>query len=381
MLDLTANSAARLPRAAMTRTPISEISSAHLDAIRGLAALAVFLGHWRSFWWPHYSQGATSLLAKLGYFITGFPHQAVIVFFVLSGYLVGGSVLRSIDKWQWRPFLIARLARLWVVLIPALGVGYFLDSWGIILFNTPFYIGDSVPIYWNVSERLGIQNLICNIFFIQTIACQPLGTNGVLWSLANEFWYYVIFPLLTLAMYGNFPKKLRAAYFGLALVIMVFVGWKIIFLFPIWLMGAAITMAPQALFTKRILAVTQFSAFLLLVCFAILSRKFEGILTDFPLGLAFSFFVWTILQSSGSAQRNYKVISEFLSAISYSLYLCHLPALVFISSFLMGTHLNNTEKSLVSLVTVFIYSLIFYSIFERQTPHFRRLISSLLPGK
>jgi peptidoglycan/LPS O-acetylase OafA/YrhL len=34
-----------------------------------------------------------------------------------------------------------------------------------------------------------------NLAFLQTIAVPIFGTNGPMWSLANEFWYYLIFPL------------------------------------------------------------------------------------------------------------------------------------------------------------------------------------------
>jgi peptidoglycan/LPS O-acetylase OafA/YrhL len=68
-------------------------------------------------------------LIAAAYLITGLGHQWVIVFFVLSGYLVGGSVLRSVavNHWSWRVYLLNRLTRLYAVLIPALVFGGLLD--------------------------------------------------------------------------------------------------------------------------------------------------------------------------------------------------------------------------------------------------------------
>lgn len=71
---------------------ISPRTSTHLDLIRGLSALAVMSGH-----------------------------EAVMVFFVLSGFFIGTSVLESFRerRWSWRAYLINRLTRLQLVLVPA----------------------------------------------------------------------------------------------------------------------------------------------------------------------------------------------------------------------------------------------------------------------
>jgi len=53
-------------------------------------------------------------------------------FLVMSGYLVGGSVLRSrkAGRWSWRSYLLGCLSRLYVVLLPALLLGGLIDWFG-----------------------------------------------------------------------------------------------------------------------------------------------------------------------------------------------------------------------------------------------------------
>ena len=41
-----------------------------------------------------------------------------------------------------------------------------------------------------------------NLVFLQTILVPTYGTNALLWSLANEFWYYMLFPLLAVLIHG-----------------------------------------------------------------------------------------------------------------------------------------------------------------------------------
>ena len=115
------------------RTP-PRTASVHLDALRGIAAVGVCLSHLRDFFFVDYPHPAhKNLLLAAIHLVSGLRHQWVIVFFVLSGYLVGGSVLRSmaLGRWSWREYLLNRLTRLYIVLVPALVLGGLLDATGI----------------------------------------------------------------------------------------------------------------------------------------------------------------------------------------------------------------------------------------------------------
>jgi len=105
--------------------------SVHLDALRGFAAFSVLLNHLRDALFVDYQAVARhNPFTSAAYLLSGLGRQWVIVFFVLSGYLVGGSVLRSVGsgKWSWRSYLLARLSRLYVVLLHALLLGGALEG-------------------------------------------------------------------------------------------------------------------------------------------------------------------------------------------------------------------------------------------------------------
>ena len=82
-------------------TSMSPQFSGFLDFIRWMAALLVVLQHIRYLWFAEYAdiQNKT-ILFKLFYFLTGFGSEAVMVFFVLSGFLVGGGGLKKIQGWK-----------------------------------------------------------------------------------------------------------------------------------------------------------------------------------------------------------------------------------------------------------------------------------------
>jgi len=87
-----------------------------------------------------HQDGATRLL----YLVTGLGHEAVMVFFVLSGFLISLSVFRSLQagRWNWLAYTLSRLTRLYVVLVPALILCTLWDMCGTWLFsNAGVYMG------------------------------------------------------------------------------------------------------------------------------------------------------------------------------------------------------------------------------------------------
>src|SRR5437870_4126829 len=111
----------------------------HFDVVRGFAALTVVVGHIRGLFFANWvslpSYSRTPVL-NLFYFLTGLGRQAVMVFFVLSGFFIGWSVISSVrsGRWSWRGYLVRRLTRLGIVLVPALLLTALWDLAGIGLF-------------------------------------------------------------------------------------------------------------------------------------------------------------------------------------------------------------------------------------------------------
>ena len=112
--------------------------------MRAVAAVLVLIGHWRNAFFVDFANvHSFRTIALILYIITGAGHQAVIIFFVLSGYLVGGTTLRSLQggEWSWKRYLTHRLVRLSVVLIPALLLGLFWDTLGVKMALSPDLYG------------------------------------------------------------------------------------------------------------------------------------------------------------------------------------------------------------------------------------------------
>jgi peptidoglycan/LPS O-acetylase OafA/YrhL len=175
----------------------------HLDLVRGLAAIAVCAGRLRFFLfvdWPQI-EGTVTGLDFIVYFCTSLGHQAVIAFFVVSGILEGGIIAASCAKGAWSVtgYAFRRIARLETVLIPALHLTLFWDNLGNILTNGVGYDGSLYQVA-NSGPSIdtplanGLIPFLGNVTFLMTIKVPVYGTNGPLWSLANDFLVLRDFP-------------------------------------------------------------------------------------------------------------------------------------------------------------------------------------------
>lgn len=359
----------------------------HLDCLRGLAALLVVVEHLRAFLFvPFVQLKAPGILTKGFYFVTGLGHQAVMIFFVLSGYLVGGSVITALQtgKWSWREYLLRRMTRLWVVLIPALLLTLLWDKLGYAHAPTG-YEGAYREIYnsgptqggpadWSLASFCG------NLFFLQTILVPCFGTNSPLWSLANEFWYYLLFPLgLTILVAGKWRDRVIALI--LVAYIVSFLPKSILLGGVIWLLGAGvffliskdsiktIAVHPHLLITGLLLTIGSLLA-------SRTGRMGEG--ADLAIGVCCSVLV-VGLAARVSTNQFYDIISAGISEISYTLYLVHFPLLAYLFFVLFqGKQVTPTPMTsfwfIGGLGLTIAYSVVIWSLFERNTDRLRKSI-------
>lgn len=203
-----------------------------ISLLRGLAALQVAAAHLRARAYPGFAtvENPPWLFQGLA-FSTGFAYLAVIVFFVLSGWLVGGSFLDKLDADRaFQHYAIDRLSRLWVVLVPTFVL--------VLLAGAALGVLDANRMSFAASEPYSVTAFIGNMFGLQTIFVPEFGGNFPLWSLANETWYYLLFPLLVLVLRGSTLTARTVAVLAIAAIVQ-FLHGAIVLYFSIWLLGAA----------------------------------------------------------------------------------------------------------------------------------------------
>jgi peptidoglycan/LPS O-acetylase OafA/YrhL len=378
-----------------------ESPSVHLDALRGFAAFAVLLNHLRDALFVDYEAIARhNPLTSAAYLASGLGRQSVIVFFVLSGYLVGGSVLRSVRSgaWSWRAYLLARLSRLYVVLLPALLLGGAFDWLGMHMAGTEaVYSGNSGmhALVVNVHSVLTWPILAANGLFLQTIRLPGMGanpvptfgSNGALWSLSYEFWYYLAFPPLVFLLARSQSLKMRVLSCLGLLAWGWFVGLNIFLLGLTWLMGALITFLPAFPARRRWMRGVAIVLSLVLFGAGLVENKLLGSRrSDLVLGLAVTALIWVTLHCATAPLPAFYVhIARRAAHSSYTLYLVHLPMLIFLKATL---HLSRAYPGwhayLVGaavLAAILLYAQLVYEAFEKNTDRVRRWIRPYVMGR
>lgn len=363
---------------------ISRGLSDFLNYARFTAAFLVVLGHVRSFLYPPFAEYPFhTTLSRTFYFVTGFGHEAVMVFFVISGFLVGGRVLYGYQhgSFRWRRYFLDRASRLYIVLVPALIFGLIVDSFGLHNFGFPLYtqgqdLGIAV-VSKNIEQSISVEIFFGNLFMLQTIFFSTFGSNAPLWSLANEFWYYLLFPVLLSSFYSRGFKRL--VYATIAFIMFYFLPLPMLCLFGVWLLGVPLSYCSR--FKVPIyLGIFIFTFVFVAVRFDLFANLSVPYLNEYLIGAGFFFFLLAF--SKIDRPLLFSKIMKHLADFSYSLYLTHFPVLILVAA-VLNSHKIGAMHPPNSLTAVFFASLTFGLILfsylfslatERHTSQLRALL-------
>lgn len=339
---------------------IDEKSSIFLDTLRILASLTVFYFHAYDQWNKLAENQEHSVLYNVA-------HGAVIVFFVLSGYVIAYTTTnRNRGEIQ---YASARLGRLYSVLVPALFITALLTV-------IAKYFDPNLMNSYSRGETW--PRLFVSAFFLNEVwflsAAPPI--NGPLWSLSFEFWYYVIFGLF-LYRNNNWPS-----YF-IIVVACLFAGPKILLLMPVWIFGnlayhiarIRVNTWPIWLLVFTFISIAIFLVILLPLMPFVAGTSplfFAGqFVTDWAVGLFVALALALLplaanLPKKEKSKRLYNLYRKFAD-ITFPIYILHFPLLVTFRS-IFGTDYFNLSQMWVAIFT----TLTLCIVFGLFTEHYRR---------
>ncbi|MBP1202253.1 peptidoglycan/LPS O-acetylase OafA/YrhL [Duganella sp. 1411] len=188
--------------------------SIYLDLVRVLAALAVIVYH---------SNFRLLTTEKLPFSNHG--HAAVIVFFVLSGYVI--AYITSERENTPVSYWSSRLSRFYSLALPVVLLTPLLDLAGEAL-APQFYTGGTT------TYGLAWLRILTSLTFLNEVWLVSIMSfsNVPYWSLCYEFWYYVLFAIVTFTA-GRTRVLLAGA-------VMLLLGPKILLLAPAWVAGVVL---------------------------------------------------------------------------------------------------------------------------------------------
>lgn len=343
---------------------ISRSASLSLDLLRAAAASTVVVYHTA---WLGLDDGTLSFMTlKVG-------HSAVIVFFVLSGFVIAASTRRDHSALD---YAIKRFARVYSVALPAvllmIGLSYF-SLWRGITPPDGYELRQPVAYF-------GLHMLFGGDLWSLAI---PAFSIGPYWSLNYEVWYYVFFA-------AAFFTHGVTRYLAMALVLLV-MGPKIAILLPAWLAGVATYHLSRRRTLPRGLAraVAAVSLVLLLaftdsawdqatdVASAAIAawipfplRLSQWFLGDYVRCVPTCLLIWSLCSAEIPWPGWLARWGKALASVSFSLYLLHYPLMTFLRGNIAG------PGPLVAVLAV-LCALGFGMVFEPQRDRIRRLLTGV----
>lgn len=305
-----------------------------LDALRGAAALAVVGHHFASFF-VELVKPTGVILVPLNT-LRAFGHPAVILFFVLSGFVLSLAFSKSKDR-DYRPYLIKRTFRIYPAYLAAMALSMLAlaivipastDSLGPYLQN-----GQPIlPDFWSLIRSASL------IFAFH----HDDKLNIVMWSLVHEMRFSILFPAMfflcnrwpivfasaTALLYGSANLALRGlGYHPDFFLGDTFLVSLLITLFYLPCFAIGMLLARWSL--RRELPEVNLIAELIIILFALLAFRLN--IDDGVTALASGLLIIVALKDTRLGWFLKLRAMTFIGKISYSLYLVHFLILFYIS--------------------------------------------------
>lgn len=356
----------------------------NMHILRGVAAMYVVIYHAKFILWcggSYYVEqvpmSSWSILDKLFFALDMFSsagREMVFIFFLLSGFFISFSLQYS--KYSYIQFLKIRILRIYMPFVGSLFLA-FLFFFLALQINPEIFIENSV-LQLNAELFESLQNFniqsFSKSFFMTREGKSFFGFNNVYWSLAYEMLFYFIIGLLI-------SKKKRLTFGLVSILIYLFIritGIQITFgrvifdYFIFFGIGILIHLFIEKYENKLLrikinkyiidgISLASFGGIVLS-----LKLNFSEIITELITVLFSIAMIYRLLIFDLKSNLITKTLN-FLGNISYSLYLCHIPFLLFVYA-LISSYLGEViwiERSyywIFSLISIFICLPLYYFV-------------------
>jgi peptidoglycan/LPS O-acetylase OafA/YrhL len=293
--------------------------SLYLDLIRFTAAVLVLVLH-------YVQHGVVN--ARVAAFLPELGREAVMIFFVLSGFVIAYTT--EVKRQTLKQYAVARAARIYSVALPLL-LAAFLIVFVVRSTATAelknFYQLDKAYLY------IPFHLLFLGEFWGLSEAPPWLLQY---WSLSYEVWFYVLFAVV------YYFTGFRRLFFGT--IVFLLIGYKLWMLLPVWLSGAALyhwqkksgipTVLARLGWVLTIVILAVYKFYHLDIHLRELGREIwpfhhlplgsaDRYLADYFICVLVCFNFTFALHAKFAGLQNYSRIIRTLSSYTFTLYLVH----------------------------------------------------------
>ncbi|WP_242246404.1 acyltransferase [Bacillus cereus group sp. BfR-BA-01523] len=355
-----------------------------LDSIRGISSLVVMIGHYLMIFSAFQNYSYEDNKPFVVYLLKETParlifssgNESVIIFFVLSGFVLYESIQKTNSSYG--SYLLKRICRIYIPYIVAIVIAIIcqttISKYGI------SYLSEWFNRSWTIESSLSL--IAQHVLLVGKYNTDTY--NSVIWSLVHEMRISIIFPLVLMVCLRKTVRGSLLSLFSFSICSVV-----ILFLFRssltltsyvltlhytvLFLLGALVAKYKNNLiaFYSNCTKNTKITWFL----FAILLYMYEGLIgeikvlnnfifRDYVVAISACLFVILSLSVStfSTLLRNKYLL--YLGKISYSLYLYHLISL-FSLIYMLNEILPLTIILIMSLILSFILATISYLFVEK----------------
>lgn len=339
---------------------LSEGSSVMLDLIRGITAQVVVIGHGISFF------GIFTFMHE-----PNFPwmqNMAVLIFFLLSGFLIGYSTTsksKNGNNYNFIHYFIDRFSRIYTAFIPAL----------IFVLAIDFISKNLQPESYAYENAFNLKTFIGNIFMLQDfpglaiVSCKitSFGSARVFWTLAIEWWIYMLYGFLVLVFIKrnkiNFSTIILLTFFSVVPIFNLIMG-RGNGLTTYWIFGLLIYIVSGLNILEQVNKNLKIIGVLLLfglgICRAYIQMEAYDPIFAFLLAMALWLLV-DIFKDKKYSEHSMNII-KFNASFSYTLYLIHYSILSFFK-----THFSNGNNPYLLFVLSFLTANVISILIGRYT--------------
>ncbi|MED1411938.1 acyltransferase [Bacillus paramycoides] len=355
-----------------------------LDSIRGISSLVVMIGHHLMIFSAFQNYSYEDNKPLVVYLLKETParlifssgNESVIIFFVLSGFVLYGSIQNNYSSYA--SYLLKRICRIYIPYLVAISIAIIcqatISEYGISYLSVWFNRS------WTIESSLSL--IAQHVFLVGKYNTDTY--NSVIWSLVHEMRISIIFPLVLMVCLRNTVRYSLLSLFSFSICSVV-----ILFLFrsSLTLTSYALTLHYTVLFLLGALVAkyknnlivfysnctknTKIAWFL----FAILLFMYEGLIgeikvlnnfifRDYVVAISACLFVILSLSISTLSSLLHNKYLLYLGKISYSLYLYHIISL-FSLIYVLHEILPLPIVLIMSLIMSFILATISYVFVEK----------------
>lgn len=333
-----------------------------LDSLRGIAAVIVVFGHIFSLLFArHFPFALEEDYTPLQFLING--RLSVILFFVLSGFVLTFSIASARRKYTFRTFITKRIFRIYVPYIIAMA-----GSWALFLQVSS---GAHYTPLWNVWTAPPNVQAVFGMIAMRGIQGDE-ALDGPAWSLFVEMQISLLFPFLVLLMkrYNVWVLAASLAASAVAGVLFKHMGEPDVYRVAATLPGRAVLTLYYVQYfaigcfiainrdaiTTWVRKLPRYAHIIAATALILLPYKFYGthlrVADMVYAAMSIIAIVYCIAFTKVSKALSVGVL-QWLGDISYSLYLIHLPILMAMV-FVLGHYVQLDVIALLALPLIFV---------------------------